>query len=203
MPRRERRSRLVEENAMQLILASQSPRRRELLAEAGFSFEIIPPDVIEPPPEPGESPIDYVKRLAVLKAENVAAKLDDGTVIACDTVVVCQGEILGKPVDRSDAERMLRLLRGELHYVHSGVCVWTKSDSGRKYSVAVDTTTLQMLPISDTELDVYLDSGAWRGKAGAFGLQDRTGWITLVHGSETNVVGLPMELLRRMLETPD
>ncbi len=181
-----------------LILASQSPRRRNLLEEAGFVFEVVPPDDdLEDAPEPNESPLNYVKRLARRKAENVLEKIKRGLVLGCDTVVVCRGEILGKPTDRNDAARMLRLLRGELHVVHSGLCLCSKPDG--RCDVQGETSTLRMIPISDTELENYLDSGAWQGKAGAFGLQDRNGWISLVHGSETNIVGLPMELLHRML----
>ena len=180
------------------ILASQSPQRRSLLTEAGFDFEIVPPaDGLEDDPQPNESPGNYVKRLALRKAENVLGKVNRGTVIACDTTVFCNGEILGKPTDRADAARMLRLLRGELHSVFSGLCVWSKSNDSPKVEESV--STLRMIEFSNAELDQYLDSGAWRGKAGAFGLQDRNGWIVLVDGSESNVVGLPLELLRRMM----
>ena len=181
------------------VLASQSLRRRSLLAEAGFVFEVVPPDDgLEDDPQPNESTADYVKRLALRKAENVLGKIDRGTVIACDTVVVCNDEILGKPTDRADAARMLRLLRGKLHSVFSGLCLWSKP-SGRP-RVEESLSTLRMIEFTDAELEQYLDSEAWQEKAGAFGLQDRNGWVVLVDGSESNVVGLPLELLHRMID---
>ena len=181
-----------------LILASQSPRRCSLLAEAGFVFEVVPPnDGLEDDPQPSESPSDYVKRLALRKAENVLGKIDRGIVIACDTVVVYNDKILGKPTDRADAARMLRTLRGTTHHVLSGLCLWSKPSGCPNVKEAV--STLQMIAFTDDELEQYLDSGAWRGKAGAFGLQDRNGWVALVEGSESNVVGLPLELLQEML----
>ena len=180
-----------------LVLASQSPRRRSLLTEAGFAFDVVPPDDgLEDDPHPNESPSDYVKRLALRKAENVLAKIDRGIVIACDTVVVFNGEIFGKPADRVDAARMLRMLRGTQHRVFSGLCLCSKP--GGNCSVEEAVSTLQMIEFTDDELELYLDSGTWQGKAGAFGLQDRNDWVVLVDGSESNVVGLPMELLREM-----
>ena len=184
------------------ILASRSPRRRLLLSEAGWAFDVVPPsDGLEDRPSPNESVSAYVQRLAFRKAENVFEKINRGTIIACDTVVVCNGEILGQPSDRADAMRMLRLLRGKLHFVHSGLCLLSKPSGNCRRGEEI--STLRMIEFSDDELEHYLDSEAWQGKAGAFGLQDRNGWITLVHGSESNVVGLPMELLQRMLRERD
>ena len=183
-----------------IILASQSPRRRQLLAEAGVAFDAIPPDKhIETPPQDDETPEMFVARLARLKAENVAEKVERGCIIGCDTVAVCRGEILGKPVDRADAEKMLQMLRGTEHRVVSGLCVLAKNGANRRCEVRCETTQLFMLPISNRQIEEYLDSGDWRGKAGAFGYQDGHAWITLVEGSESNVVGLPLELLEGML----
>lgn len=183
-----------------LILASQSPRRRELLTAAGFRFEIrVPREDAEDRRRSGETPEDFVRRLAVQKADSVAETLDRGRIIGCDTIVVCRGEILEKPKNRDDARRMLRLLRGEDHRVLSGLCVLVKDGAEITYDVRLETTQLHMLSISDAELEDYLDTGVWRGKAGAFGYQDRNAWITITHGSESNVVGLPMELLGKML----
>jgi len=181
-----------------LILASQSLRRHSLLTEAGFVFDVVPPDDgLENNPQLNESPSDYVKRLALRKAENVLGKIDRGIVIACDTAVVCNDKILGKPTDRADAARMLRTLRGTTHHVLSGLCLWSKPNGSPNVREAV--STLRMTEFTDDELEQYLDSGDWQGKAGAFGLQDRNDWIVLVDGSESNVVGLPMELLWKML----
>ena len=183
---------------MKLILASQSPRRRELLAAAGYHFETIPPSALA---ECGvcsrETPPEMVSRLAVQKAADVAAQIEQGIIIGCDTVAHCQGQILGKPQNREHARWMLELLRGRIHHVYSGLCLWRRPGNHR--SVQVDVTRLEMESISDAALQEYLDSGLWEGKAGAFGLQDRLGWIRIVDGSESNVVGLPMELLARML----
>lgn len=183
---------------MQLILASQSPRRRDLLKAAGYDFAVhVPSDDAETEPIPGETPRDLVARLSRDKAANVAAQVGSGLVVGCDTVADCDGEILGKPRDRDHAERMLRTLRGREHGVHSGLCLWRRPDD--KLRVQVDTTILRMQPISDRQLHEYLDSNLWVGKAGAFGYQDRKGWLEIVSGSESNVVGLPMELLQRSL----
>lgn len=184
---------------MRLILASQSPRRRELLESAGYEFEIIVPDEsAESGMCSGESARDMVARFGRQKAEWVARQVNDAAiVIGCDTVAECHGQILGKPRDQDHAGQMLQLLRGREHFVHSGLCLWRKP--GDTVLVHVETTTLTMRDISNTELDTYLDGDQWIGKAGAFGLQDRTGWIEVTRGSESNVVGLPMELLKTML----
>ena len=183
-----------------LILGSRSSRRQELLAEAGFAFSVVPPDDgLEDERLSNESPSDYVKRLALRKAENVLGKIKKGIVIACDTIVVADGEILGQPTDRADAARMLRTLRGKLHTVHSGLCLASKPNGTRRVEDVV--STLQMIEFTNDELEEYLDSGAWQGKAGAFGLQDRNWWVVLLDGSESNVVGLPLELLKQMIES--
>ena len=135
----------------------------------------------------------------------------DWVVIACDTVAECGGEILGKPVDIEHAREMLLRLRGQAHRVYSGLCVWPlsfprgpamapcPSGSPNVPKVRVDRTSLQMEAISHPLLEAYLASGQWRGKAGAFGYQDRSGWLRITQGSESNVIGLPMELLAEML----
>ncbi len=196
-------------NMAHLILASSSPRRRQLLSEAGYRFEIVPPH------ESAEcgicstgGPAALVVELAVSKALDVAAQLkdrnelDDHTIIiACDTVAECGGEVLGKPRDEDHARSMLERLRGSVHRVYSGLCVWRPQAEGEggKPEVRLATSELRMDSIGDAELDEYLASGLWQGKAGAFGYQDRAGWLHLTSGSESNVVGLPMELLHEML----
>ncbi len=181
-----------------LILASSSPRRAELLREAGYSFEILKPDeAVECGVCSGESPPEMVARLAEKKAENVAEALSAGLIVACDTVAEWAGQALGKPADEDHARRMLQTLRGRTHRVYSGLCVWDIA-SGQP-EVRVAKTTLQMEHLDDAQLDEYLVTGGWEGKAGAFGYQDRLGWVRIVEGSESNVVGLPMELLREML----
>jgi septum formation protein len=182
-----------------LILASTSPRRRELLAEAGYQFQVVAPS---PAAEcglcSGETPVEFVARQAFQKAADVAARVQSGLVLGCDTVAECDGQILGKPRDEDHARWMLRTLRRRMHRVYSGVCLWSMPD-GRRL-VRVDTTTLKMADLSDAAIEEYLASDAWVGKAGAFGFQDRLGWIEIVAGSESNVVGLPLELLAAMME---
>jgi septum formation protein len=181
-----------------LILASRSPRRRELLARAGYRFEVHPPsETAEGGPSLGESPAQLVARLAQQKAADVASRVAQGLIVGCDTVAECDGEILGKPSDQFDARRMLKTLRGQEHRVLSGLCLWRQPDG--EATVRVDVTTLLMDPLTDAQLDEYLAGGDWIGKAGAFGYQDRLGWVHVVRGSESNVVGLPMELLADML----
>ncbi|MEN6405721.1 MAG: nucleoside triphosphate pyrophosphatase [Thermoguttaceae bacterium] len=185
-----------------LILASRSPRRRELLAAAGYRFEVAPPsESAEDDGYPGESPEAMVVRLARQKAADVARRVPRGLVLGCDTVAECQGEILGKPRDRSDARVMLERLSGRRHRVLSGLCLWPVPDSGPTVRVAV--TTLRMDELSPPQLDAYLAGGQWRGKAGAFGYQDGIDWVHVLEGSDSNVVGLPMELLAEMLHEID
>jgi len=195
-----------------LILASNSPRRAALLIEAGYPFEVITPDR-ESGPLPGESAESLVARLATEKAEQVAEKLDSSAaglfhegkeatshrriIIAADTVAECDGEILGKPRDQDHARHMLRQLRGRTHRVLTGVCLW--SLPGGAHHTQIDATTLHMSHLSDAEIEDYLSSGRWRGKAGAFGYQDGNDWVKIVLGSSSNVVGLPLELLAQML----
>jgi septum formation protein len=185
-------------DSRELILASSSPRRRELLERFGYRFRVLEPDSHA---ECGicsrETPPEVVTRLAYQKAANVIDKIDSGLVLACDTVAECVAIILGKPEDREHARQMLTRLRGRSHSVYSGICLWDKVSAHRL--VRVDVSHLWMEPISDQQLDAYLDSEQWVGKAGAFGFQDGPNWIRLDRGSASNVVGLPMELLGEML----
>jgi septum formation protein len=187
-------------NSQKLILASNSPRRRLLLAEHGYQFEVVPPhEAAECGICSRETPPEMVARLAWQKAADVALRVDTGVVIGCDTVAECCGIILGKPKNREHAREMLALLRGRDHHVYSGLCLWVRP--GEEHHVQVDVTRLVMDPISDGELEAYLETEQWEGKAGAFGYQDGLDWVHVIEGSESNVVGLPMELLARMLET--
>jgi septum formation protein len=183
----------------QLILASRSPRRRELLTEAGYRFRVDPPsEAAECGVCGNENPAQFSARMAYQKAADVARRTAEGMVIGCDTVVECDGQILGKPLDEAHARRMLRTLRGRRHRVFSGLCLWPRPAGEPRVEVAVSTLVMDRL--TDQQIDEYLASGAWEGKAGAFGYQDRLGWVRVVEGSESNVVGLPLELLERMLK---
>jgi len=185
-----------------IILASQSPQRRQLLSDAGYDFAVIPPSAEA---ECGicsrETPPEYAARLACQKAKSVARSLPDGIVVGCDTIAECQGLILGKPRDERHAREMLELLRGREHRVYSGLCLWRRPCDAMAIDVAV--TRLQMDTLSDAQVQEYVNSGQWQGKAGGFGLQDRLGWVHVLDGSTSNVVGLPLELLGRMLEQLD
>jgi septum formation protein len=182
-----------------MILASSSPRRRQLLEDAGYTFEVVPPhESAECGVCSRETPPELVARLAWQKAKDVAQRTARGLVIGCDTVAECRGHILGKPKNREHAREMLTLLRGRDHHVYSGLCLWARP--GETPHVKVETTRLVMDAVSDAELARYLDTQLWEGKAGAFGYQDGLDWVHVVEGSESNVVGLPMELLAAMLQ---
>lgn len=184
--------------APELILASGSPRRRELLADAGYRYRIVPPHAeAECGVCSGESPPEYVARLAYQKAADVKQRGEQGLILACDTVAECAGHILGKPRDEQHARAMLELLRGREHRVYSGLCLWQAPEGEPR--VEVDCSVLRMHLLSAEQIDEYLASGLWEDKAGAFGYQDRLGWLEIVSGSESNIVGLPLELLARML----
>jgi septum formation protein len=144
-----------------------------------------------------ETPPELVVRLAWQKARDVALGVDEGVVLGCDTVAECLGTVLGKPLDEDHARQMLRMLRGRVHHVYSGICLWKRP--GDQFLLGIDCTRLRMEPISDDELEVYLATGLWQDKAGAFGYQDGVDWIIIEEGSESNVVGLPMEKLGEML----
>jgi septum formation protein len=171
------------------------------MAEWGYDFTVWPPsESAERLPESAASltPQQLVNTLAAKKTCDVALRTERGIIIGCDTVVECQGQILGKPRDQAHARQMLELLRGHEHQVFSGLCLWRRPDD--LFRTEVDITTLIMDAISNLDLDDYLVTGQWEGKAGAFGYQDGLDWVHIVAGSESNVVGLPMELLARMLQ---
>jgi septum formation protein len=184
-----------------LVLASASPRRRELLAQAGFSFTILPASIPEDP-RPDENPVAYVTRLAREKAQAVyarqGAEQQQVVVLGADTTVVApNGEILGKPADADDAARMLRLLSGATHQVITGVAVV----SSRGVETAAEVTHVTMLTISDREIAAYIATGEPMDKAGAYAIQGHAGrWIPRIHGCYFNVVGLPLALVSGMLE---
>ena len=191
-----------------LILASGSPQRSKLLTDAGYEFEIVVPS------ESAEcgicstgGPAALVANLAQRKAADVVSQLSKHNseaklLIACDTVAECRGSILGKPKDEDHARLMLEQLRGTTHRVYSGLCIWSfNSEAIKQPETQIAITELRMDEISDDQIDEYLASNLWRGKAGAFGYQDRNNWLHIIKGSESNVIGLPMELLEQMLNS--
>ncbi len=188
-----------------MILASQSPRRRELLSEAGFELEIRPADIDEARLD-GESPVDLVARLAAQKAEAARADLDrvpaDGLLVAADTIVWMGSEALGKPADESDAARMLRELSGRTHHVSTGVCAMRLAgDASALSSVTfVETTAVTFWELTEAEILAYVATGESMDKAGAYGIQG-AGRVLVrgIEGDYANVVGLPVSRLLREL----
>ncbi len=178
-----------------IVLASASPRRRELLAQIGIVHEVLPAHIDESR-LPGEPPVDYVRRLALEKAGAIHLGRPRATVLAADTTVVFEGEVLNKPADPADAERMLRLLAGRTHQVHTGVAVI----SPERELGHVETTAVTMTAIPEPELQTYLASGDSLDKAGAYGIQGYAArWITAIAGDYFNVVGLPLAATVRLL----
>jgi septum formation protein len=191
-----------------LILASSSPRRRELLTQAGFSFRVVSLPVQEDR-HAGEDPVLYTQRLARAKAEAVfhaesskqrvqsIHSADPLLVLGADTVVLCDDQVLGKPSDPQEALRMLQLLSGRTHQVITGLCVI----SAAGVEIAAETTSVAMLTLSEQEIRDYIATGEPVDKAGAYAIQGRAGrWVPRISGCYFNVVGLPLALAQGMLE---
>ncbi len=184
-----------------LVLGSASPRRRELLTQAGYTFTVHPAHVPEDP-LPGEAPIAYVTRLAREKAQAVFTELAPRTpgklqVLGADTTVTLDNQILAKPEDPADAARMLRLLSGRSHHVITGVAVVTPQAA----EVAAEVTAVRFLTLTDAEIEAYVATGEPMDKAGAYAIQGRAArWIPRIEGCYFNVVGLPLALVTAMLD---
>ena len=186
-----------------LILASASPRRRELLTQAGYRFEVQASSVPESR-RPEEDAIRFATRLAREKAEEVFARHQPAIVLGADTVVVCDGEVMGKPADSADAERMLLLLAGRTHQVVTGVAVVWGSAGTRAVEVAAELTQVTMRTLSPEEISHYVASGEPMDKAGAYAIQGYAAqWIPRISGDYFNVVGLPLALVAAMLEAAE
>ena len=192
-----------------LILASQSPRRAELLRNAGFSFEVRPAEVDERA-HPNEPPLDYVQRLAKEKAILVLATAPPGVcVLGADTTVAVDGESLGKPTDAGDARRMLSRLSGRTHQVMTGVClVWRRARANGadvpgndlECDVEAEVTEVEFATVSEEEIAAYVAMGEPMDKAGAYAIQGRASrWIPRIRGCYFNVVGLPVARVCAML----
>ena len=173
-----------------IILASASPRRSELLESAGIRFQVIPGHIDETP-LPAEKPLDHVLRLAEQKAREVALREEGDFFIGADTIVVCDDEIMGKPVDSEDAVRMLRKLSGRHHEVITGTAIYEKTaGSAIRRSV---TTKVLFKELSDIEISSYVATGCPLDKAGAYAIQGGAAFmVRSIEGSYTNVVGLPL-----------
>jgi len=181
-----------------LILASASPRRAELLRQAGFDFEVHAADVDETAPARRNLPAALALLLAVTKAQGVAPRFPGDVTLAADTVVAFGDIPLGKPADEAEARDMIRLLAGATHVVITAVAVHRPSKS---LSVAETVmSAVRMRPLTPVELDRYVASGLWQGKAGGYGIQDPEPIVTCTGGSVSNVIGLPMARTRALLQ---
>ena len=187
------------DNHIQFILASASPRRRDLLKQAGYRFDIVPSDVDEQRFHTPEADSESLCRtLALIKARNVAARFAEQIVLAADTVVDDDGQIIGKPDDAAHAEAITRRLFSRPHKVITGVALVCIAKGVE--IVQADTTTVYPNPLTETQIAEHIAGGSWHGKAGAYGIQE-TGdtFVNRIDGSFTNVMGLPMERLERLL----
>lgn len=179
-----------------LILASSSPRRQELLREAGIAFEVHPAHIYEAQ-HPGEPALDYACRLAREKAEAVAQRFPQRTVLGADTIVIVDQEVLGKPHDMADATRMLRLLSGRGHSVTTAVCLISPSGDIETRS---STTQVYFRSLAEPEIQQYVAGGEPMDKAGAYAIQGGAAlWTDRIEGEYSNVVGLPLSLVTEML----
>ncbi len=202
---------------LRLILASQSRRRRELAISAGWDISIIPPpeqaEASALPHQPGETVRDFVTRLAHTKASAVAKHLplpEDRVILACDTVGEIEGSILGKPSDVHDARRMIEALSGKKHLVFTGVSVWFPEalsknnivEGQRRYTTIEGCASSEVFmdSLNKKEIDLYMATNEWCGKAGACGFQDGLLPLHLLKGTANNVVGLPVEFIEQLIQ---
>lgn len=178
-----------------LVLASSSPRRSELLEMAGYDFIAAPTYADESYAE-GTAPPTIVEQLAAKKAEAAFRLNPQDTVLGADTLVVFAGEILGKPKNREDAKSMLRLLSGNVHQVYTGYCIFSNTGSVRGH----ECTSVEFYPLSEAEIEVYLDTGEPMDKAGAYGIQGRGALLVKrIEGDFYNVMGLPIGKINQIL----
>ena len=180
---------------VRIVLASSSPRRREILAQLGWNFQVIPSDVAESKKD-GEDPASLVKRLSFLKGDEVFRRCPDALVIASDTVVCCSGKIYGKPKDDEEALTMLENLVGRNHEVFSGLALFM----GARVLCDCDSTEVTFRRVGLETLRAYVATGEPRGKAGAYAIQGCGRLLVkAIHGDYSTVVGLPVALLAEMI----
>lgn len=182
-----------------IILASASPRRKELLEQIGLEFEIIPSTCEEVITK--QNPGEVVEELSKQKAEDVAKKVSEGIIIGSDTIVYHAGRILGKPSDRDEATEMLQGLQGDVHSVFTGVTVIVKENGTKICHTFFQETKVRVLPMTDKEIEAYVDTKEPMDKAGAYGIQGRfAAWIEGIEGDYNTVVGLPIAALWQILK---
>jgi septum formation protein len=183
---------------IRLTLASGSPARRELLAEAGYSFDVLAADIDEPRGEGVRDIRAFVQQVAWLKAAAVAPRVADGIVLAADTVAWIDGAVIGKPADEADARRILTRLGGREHELWTGVCLWRRPDDVQL--AWQEVTRVWFKRLDDKELDAYLATRQWANNSGAYAIQGPDDpYVRVVDGSLSNVIGLPMETCQRLL----
>jgi septum formation protein len=183
---------------VRLILASGSSARQDLLRRAGYSFEVIPANIDEPNGAGIADIRRFVQEVAWSKAAAVAPRVAAGLIIAADTVGWINGQVIGKPTDAADARRILRTLGGTVHELWTGVTLWRRPDDLQLCWQEVSRVAFQEL--SDAEIDTYLATRTWQGCSGAYAIQEGNDpYVQVVEGSVSNVIGLPMETLARVL----
>ncbi len=181
-----------------IILASSSPRRRELLTQAGIPFTVMPGGVDEGRAKLSGTPWQKAEQLARMKAEDVAKQVDKGIVLGADTIVVCDEEIFGKPADEAHARRMLEHLSGRIHLVITGIALMNAETGDIKSGHEI--TKVRFAELTKDEIEAYLKTGEHLGKAGAYGIQGKAAlFVKSLNGCYSNVVGLPLQRLYRML----
>ena len=182
-----------------LILASESPRRKQLLEAAGYEFEVEPSGIDEPEPPTEMSPWAFRGPPGVAQGRRSRQAPVGRLILGADTICVVDGEILTKPLDRADAERMIRLQEGRNTHVITGICLYRVDR--HEWVGAVDVSVVNFTPLPTTDRVAYLDSDRWQGKSGGYGVQDHDPFVSVVRGSFSNVVGLPIERLETLLQT--
>jgi septum formation protein len=182
-----------------LILASGSPARRDLLTRGGYPFHVRPSHIDEPDGKDCKNPRTFVQQLAWEKAAAIASEVEEGLVLAADTIGWIDGQIIGKPVDEEDARRILRQLSRRVHELWTGVCLWKRPND---LQIAwQEMSRVEFKNLSDRELTDYLISRQWQGCSGAYAIQeDGDPFVKVIEGSVTNVIGLPMETLGRVMK---
>lgn len=183
------------------VLASKSPRRKELLGNIGYSFEVMESDFDESTVSKELEPELYVKELAMFKAMSLVKNVaQDTIIIGADTVVVHEGKILGKPLGRSEAIEMLRRLSGGVHYVYTGVCAVRSNDA--KCVAQCEVTAVYFRELDDSEIEHYVDTYSPYDKAGSYGIQEYAGvFVSRIEGDYFNIVGLPVSRLHNIIRT--
>lgn len=185
-------------NPFRLILASGSPARRELLTEAGYTFEVMPANIDEPTGAGVRDIRAFVQQVAWAKAAAVAPRVEQGVILAADTVAWIDGEVIGKPADEADARRILRQLGNREHELWTGVCLWRRPEDVQL--IWQEVTRVTFRGMTDPEMNAYLASRPWRNNSGAYAIEGHEDpYVRIVAGSLSNVVGLPLESLRKYL----